>query len=224
MSFLLWGLIGGLGLMTVIGLFLFARHKALYKYKALIIAQVGDSWVILQDKFRVWRTDEGYYAISFFHQKDIEATSPKYGFWSLFTKSEKESKSLLESDEPNKYTRRELDNLLARGAIFKKHSEGSITPVSITESGNLRVIDQDDRAFIADQAKKRAELSRTKWSTTLPALMFGATVLVLSLITVFYFVYLNNTMTENIANICSGVSAVASSSGFNITAVPGVGG
>ena len=223
MSFLLWGMLGGFVVMCIVGLFLYARHQATYKYKALIIAQVGDSWVLLQDKFRVWAADDGYYAISFFHQKDIEATSPRYGLWSLFAKSEKSSKEMLSADQANNFTRRELDNILARGAIFKKTSEGSITPAMITDDGDLKVISQDDRAFIANQAKKRAELSRTKWSTTLPILAFGATLILLGAMTVFYFVYLNNSMVENIDNICRGVSVAAQSSNVSLPSLPGVG-
>lgn len=224
MSFLLWGLVGGFALLCVVGLFFYARYKSMYKYKALIIAQVGDSWVLLQDLFRVWATEDGYYAISFFHQKDIEATSPKYGLWSLFAKSAKESKAVLESDKVKHYTRRELDNILARGAIFKKTSEGSITPAVITDDGDLKVISQDDRAFIANQAKKRAEMSKTKWSTTLPMIAFGATLILLGAMTVFYFVYLNNSMVENIDNICRGVSVAAQSSNVTLPSLPGVGG
>src|SRR6056297_2021922 len=152
MSWLVYSFFGGTALFVIIGLFIYGMYRKSYKYVAWIIAQVGDSRVIVPDKFKVYKTNKNSYALKFYHQKDLERSSPPYSMWSLFATGKKASEILKDEDpdeKKNTYTKAELDRILARGAIFKKASEGDIHPATITEELDIKVLSQDDRTFSA---------------------------------------------------------------------------
>lgn len=222
MSFLIIAVAGGFGLFFLMAIIFFFANKGRYPYKAIVIAQVGGSEVVLQDSFRVYKTDGGFYALEFRKHRDIKGTSPAYNLWTLFSRGEgKQNDQLLSSDNNNNtYSRDEIKKILVRGAIFYKTSEGSVKPVVI-HKGELTVIDQNDRAFIADEERQKAEMMQSGLQKTLQIIMGLVTVIVCVGAVVFVVIYINNTLSETIANICGNVASA--SGNINISNVPLVG-
>jgi len=223
MSFLLIAVAGGFGLFFLMAIIFFFANKGRYPYKAIVIAQVGSSEVVLQDSFRVYQTEGGFYALEFKKHRDIKGTSPAYKLWTLFSRGEgKQNDELLSADDNNNtYSRDEIKKILVRGAIFYKTSEGSVKPVVI-QKGELTVIDQDDRAFIADEERQKAEMMQSGWQKALPYIIGVVTVVVCVGAAIFAMIYINNTLGETIANICGNVASAANSN-INISNVPLVG-
>ena len=201
------------------GLMIWTRYKTSFKNEALIVAEVGNSTVILKDKFKVVRSEQDYYEILFWHQKDIDTTSPSYDKWTLFARNKNAKEILSNTETPEAADKlvRVNKSSLARGCLFYKTSEGDIKPMSITKDGNLKVISQDNRAFAATTAKRRAERQKGKWGAMIPALVFGGTVLICGLLVVFTIIYVSNSSTEAIIEsarvFSSSVSPINGSSG-----------
>lgn len=220
MSLAMWVTIGGLVMVVALGAFIFARFKSNYKNEALIVAEVGNTTVILTDKFKVVRTDEDYYEIRFWHQKDLDTTSPSYDKWTLFAKNKNSEEILSASNDAKKADKLVKVNksALARGCLFYKTSEGDIKPMSITKDGNLNVIAQDNRAFAAAAAKRRAERQKGKWGAAIPALIFGGTLILCALLFIFSVIYLNNSNSETMIEIASNVARTASNTTSGVPA------
>lgn len=201
-------LVGSLCFFVGLITFIVTRMRGKYKNKALIIAEVGNTTVILEDKFKVVRSEDDFYEIKFWHQKDIDTLSPKYSNWVLFAKNKKAEEVLNASEDAEKADKLVRVNkaALARGCIFYKTSEGDIKPMSITKEGGLHVIDQDSRAFAASAAKRRAERQRGKWGAAIPALIFGGTLILCALLFIFSVIYLNNSNSETMVEIASNVA------------------
>lgn len=182
----------------------YVLNKKKYQFEALIVGQVGEGYAIFKDKFRVIPLeDDGFYALEFYHQRDVAMTSPAYNLWTFF--SRKEDNTTVLGEDVAKYTSKDIKRMFKRGCVFKKTSEGNLHPVMITEEGDLKVLSQDDRAYAVTRAKKRAERNRTAWDKYAPVIMLVSTVVVCACIFIFSVVYFNITMAENIANVCSGV-------------------
>ena len=212
MSWLAYSFFGGTALFFIVGLFIYRMYRKSYKYVAWIIAQVGDTHVLIQDKFQVYKTNKNSYALKFYHQKDLERSSPPYSMWSLFGVGKKTNDLLKDSDpdkKTNEYSKAELDKILARGAIFKKTSEGDIHPAVITEEADIKVLSQDDRTFSALAAEETERLTGSAWDKYGRYVLTGLTIMVCAGIFIFTFVYLNQTLSQGIADVCSGASSVA---------------
>ena len=207
MSLAIWVTVGSLVFFVAAGTFIFTRFKSNFKNEALIIAEVGNTTVVLKDKFKVVRSEEDYYEIVFWHQRDIDTTSPPYSQWNLFAKN-KNSEEILGAVQDAK----KADNLvkvnknaLARGCLFYKTAEGDIKPMKITKEGDLVVISQDNRAFAAAAAKRRAERQKGKWGAAIPALIFGGTIILCALLFIFSVIYLNNSNSETMIEIANNI-------------------
>lgn len=219
---------GGFALFVAVASILYARHKKTYKYDALIIAQVGDGYAVIKDKFKVVKSTKNFFMLKFYHQKDLERTSPQYKDWNFFGFNKKSAESIAEGEgerekKTGEYTRSELNKLFTRGCIFKKTAEGDIHPVKITEEGDLKVLSQDDRAFSALAAEQTAQLTQGAWDKYGKVVLTGLAILVSGAIFIFTIVYLNTTLGTTIGDICGGAArnsgGLLANIGTNLTGV-----
>ena len=216
MNFLVIVILGGISLFAAVASVIYSNYKKKYKYTAWIIAQVGDNYALIQDKMRVFKTEKNHYALSFWHQRHLARSSPDYSLWTFFALG-KQAEALISNDS-TKYTRSQLDKILSRGCIFKMTSEGDITPAKIDENLDIKVLSQDDRAFAADAAEQTNSLLSDKWSKTAQIVtVFLTGVLIIGAV-IFTVIYLNSTLSDTVANICTG--AARSSNAWNVSSLP----
>lgn len=219
MSFLLYAVLGGTALFVIIGTLLYANYKRKYRYTAWIIAQVGENYTIIEDKMRVYKTEKNNYALKFWSQRHLTRSSPNYSFWTFFVLG-KQADALIGAEE-DKYTKKQLDNIISRGCIFKMTSEGDITPAKIQDDLSIKVLSQDDRAFAAEAAEQTNALLSDKMTKMVQQVLAFMFVVILIGATVFVIIYLNTTLSDTISNICGGAARQATP--FNVSSIPGVG-
>ncbi len=232
MSWIMISLGGGVALFLIVVGLLYIFRKNHYKYEAIIFAEVGGSIYWFLDKFGVKKHVDGHYELEFKHQRDVETTSPPYSEWTRVVgeKGTAEMLSEIDSTQAGKYTKKDVNRFINRAVAFYKTGEGNVVPFKMELSDHerqkvkLTTFDNNQKAFLKDKYKKEAELGGSKWDKYISVATLGLTFVVCGTIFVFSFIYLNNTMSENIAEVCSGAVSVARSGAWNITAVPGVGG
>lgn len=234
MSWVLISVGGGVGLFLFVVAIVMLFRKNHFKYDAIIVAEVGGGIYWFLDKFGVKKHPDGHYELDFKHQRDVETTSPPYSEWTRIIGEKGTQEMLAELEKAKKnakaaYTKKDINRFINRGVAFYKTGEGNIVPFKMElsdderEKVKLTTFDNNQKAFLKDKYKKEAELGGSKWDKYLPTITFIGTLFVCGAIFVFAFIYLNNTMAENIASVCSGAGQAASK-GFNISSIPGVGG
>jgi len=216
MSFLLIVIGGGVALFAVIATLLYTNYKKKYKYTAWIIAQVGDNYTIIQDKMRVFKTDKNNYALKFWSQRHLARSSPNYSFWTFFALG-KQAEALISPDD-EKYTKGKIEKVISRGCIFKMSSEGDITPAKINDNLDIKVLSQDDRAFAAEAAEQTNALLSDKMTKIVQQVVVFLVIVLCLGAFLFTLIYLNNTLSETVANICGGVARQVT--GWNISGLP----
>ena len=215
MSVYVWAAAGGFALFLAIASMIYAFRRNKYPYEAIVLAKVGNSTTWFTDKFRVYKTEGKFYALSFEHSRDVEITSPPYEQWAQVDTKFKAANKLLSSEadpSSNKYTEKDIQRFVARGCVFYKTNEGFMAPIDVELSDEeldkikLHTYDNNNRAFLSSEYKNEAEMRNDKWSKMLPYAIGALTIIVCVGAVVFVFIYGSNTFTESIATVCGDVS------------------
>lgn len=205
---ILTAVFGGLVLFILAVLAFIYYNKRQYKYQGFIIAEIGDNnWAILPDKYRVYQVDGEFYAIEFQHRKDALARSPDFKNWMLTSTDDRAANELLNKSKVEQekngryYTRSEVNKLITRGALFSYHTEGYLAPATITKEGEIKILSQDDRAFMAAMYKKRMEFSANKWDTIKQVSVWLGTLLILGFVVLIsvYFIMQGSSEAADVA-------------------------
>lgn len=191
---MLWIIIIGIVVTGLVAGALIMLRETSYKHRALVAVQTGEDYndvVMVDDRFRIRRTPDGYYVAEFQKLKHNTAPSPRYGLWQKFLGK---AEALAEVDpdavdERNKWTEEQLKKYMMRGVIFYKTTEGEIKPCTFSAEGKLTIVDQDQIAFRVAEAKRTEELTKRKSDRWIKFGIFAVTLIVsgLMVFAAFYF-------------------------------------
>lgn len=207
----------GLGGGLILLLFFLILYRKSFKHKAIILRPTGDgdSHIVIEDKFKtVYNTEKKLHLLVFRKMFKHKILSPDFKNWLRVWKGDATQYNNLAglSDQ-------QLKQMLQFGAIFFQPTEGELKPV-VVEKGKLRVLDQDNRAFIIDDIRAQQQFKNRNKDKIINALLMGGTVLVVGVVLVFFVIYFDKMMSHNIAAVCSGARDVASQSLVDVV-VPG---
>jgi hypothetical protein len=203
--------------------FFIIKHKKSFKHPAIIAVQVGENYndvVIVNDVFRVRRTQDGYYVTEFKTLTNERTPTPDFNVWNIFGDTNVTDKN--QKNEKKKWSEKEIKGFISRGVIFYKSAQGDLKPCIFGSEGKLKILSQDNKAFLMNEVKRRQELFSSKKDMWMKLGIFGMALLFSSLIFIFTLVYLNTTLSDTIGTVCSGAAQSAQYAfASNITAVIG---
>lgn len=190
----------GISFLLLVGLLLLRGRS--FKHVGVIAQRLGsniDDITFIIDKFKVIKKD-GYYTILWKTYGREPSPSPEFKLWARFFK-----KPI--TKDVNKWSRGQIKKLVVRGAFFYQTTEGELKPMTVQATGELKVLNQDNRAFIINSIRKNKEFRAKNKDKLIAAAMTVGVVFLLVMLTIVGLIFFNNYMAENIAAVCSGVQS-----------------